>query len=212
MRIPKIRGFIDRRILINYTIEPSVARNIIPAPFRPKLYEGYAMGGICLIRLKSIRPKGLPQSLGIASENGAHRFAVEWDENGIVKEGVYIPRRDTSSAINALMGGRLFPGRHYHAKFNVSETGTNYSVGFRSSDAAFVAIKAISTKVFNPQSVFKTLTNASAFFEGGCTGYSPNGKNFDGVTLHTYHWKVTPLEILNIRSSYFEDKNLFPDG
>jgi hypothetical protein len=66
--------------------------------------------GICLIRLKKIRPKGLPDLISLTSENGAHRIAVEWDENGIVKEGVFIPRRDTSSKINSFVEGRIFCG------------------------------------------------------------------------------------------------------
>lgn len=65
--------------------------------------------------MKNIKPKGFPNFVGISSENGAHRIAVEWDEDGIVKNGVYIPRRDTSSNLNAVVGGRIFPGKHYLA-------------------------------------------------------------------------------------------------
>ena len=93
MKIPKIKGIIDRRILINYQIDQNVLENYLPKPFRPKLVKGKGVAGICLIRLKEIRPKGLPKQFGISSENGAHRIAVEWTENGIIKEGVYIPRR-----------------------------------------------------------------------------------------------------------------------
>jgi len=77
MKIPTIHGLIDRRILINFTAEVNDVQRIIPAPFRPKLYQGKAIVGICLIRLKNIKPKGLPDCLGISSENGAHRIAVE---------------------------------------------------------------------------------------------------------------------------------------
>lgn len=85
INIPTLRGLIDRRILINYTVEPAVMAKLLPAPFRPQLYKGKAIAGICLIRLKHVRPKGFPAMLGIASENAAHRMAVEWDENGIVR-------------------------------------------------------------------------------------------------------------------------------
>ena len=49
---------------------------------RPQLVEGRAVAGICLIRLGSLRPKGLPASLGVTTENAAHRIAVEWDQDG----------------------------------------------------------------------------------------------------------------------------------
>ena len=50
MRIPAMRGIIDRRILANFHIDPDVMACNLPAPFRPKLANGYAIGGICLIR------------------------------------------------------------------------------------------------------------------------------------------------------------------
>ena len=74
--LPIIRGVIDRRILVNFTVDPAVAAKLLPRPFRPKLVNGIAVAGICLIRLKQIRPRGWPAILGISSENAAHRIGV----------------------------------------------------------------------------------------------------------------------------------------
>ena len=60
MQIPVIRGIIDRRILVNFRVDPDVLARFLPAPFRPKLVNGTGMAGVCLIRLKSIRPRFLP--------------------------------------------------------------------------------------------------------------------------------------------------------
>ena len=120
MKIPVIRGTIDRRILANYRIDPEVLGSILPNPFRPKIVGGFGIGGICLIRLKSVRPRFFPFPWGIGSENAAHRFSVEWDVDGKSREGVYIPRRDTSSRLNTFVGGRVFPGVHHHASFVVA--------------------------------------------------------------------------------------------
>jgi hypothetical protein len=210
MRIPVIHGYIDRRILINYTADPKDIEKIIPQPFRPIIYKDRAIVGICLIRLKDIKPKGLPDFLGINSENGAHRIAVEWDEDGETKSGVYIPRRDTSLMLNTLVGGRIFPGKHYLAKFNVVEHFGNYHIDFKSSDNTQISIDARETSVFNQNSVFESLEKASEFFENGDLGYSPNKEKFEGLQLKAYEWKVQPLEVLNVQSSFFEDKNIFP--
>src|SRR5438046_9001866 len=93
MRIPVIHGVIDRRMLVNYRVRPGALRAILPSPFRPKLVEGWGMAGICLIRLKEIRPRGMPRALGFGSEHAAHRIAVEWDSEHGPREGVYIVRR-----------------------------------------------------------------------------------------------------------------------
>ena len=192
MKIPTIHGIIERRILINFTADPDVVRRIVPAPFRPKVYNKKAIVGICLIRLKDIKPKGFPGFMGISSENGAHRIAVEWDEDGQVKEGVFIPRRDTSLKLNALLGGRLFPGKHHLAKFNVMETGKDYHVDFLSSDGTMIDIDATEVDHFNSSSIFETLENVSNFFEKGAVGYSPNKSKFDGLQLQAYKWQVRP--------------------
>src|SRR5436190_19343783 len=100
MKIPIIRGVIDRRILVNYRVEPHALTALIPPPFRPKLYRGYGMVGICLIRLRHVRPTFLPSWMGISSENAAYRTAVEWEENGTTHEGVDVRRRDPNSWFN----------------------------------------------------------------------------------------------------------------
>src|SRR5579872_3672569 len=134
MKIPIIRGVIDRRILVNYHVDPGLLASLLPAPFRPKVIRGAGMVGICLIRLKKVRPAYFPAWLGISSENAAHRTAVEWNDNGVVREGVYVRRRDTDSWLNSLSGGRLFPGIHHHAKFTVEESADRFAVALRSGD------------------------------------------------------------------------------
>lgn len=212
MKIPAIHGIIERRILVNYIAEPSVIQKILPKPFKPKLFKGKAIVGICLIRLKNIKPKGLPDFIGVNSENGAHRIAVEWEENGKMNEGVFIPRRDTNLKFNTIVGGRIFPGKHYLAKFNVIEQNNNYHLDFKSSDNTTVEIDAELSENFDEISIFKTIDNVSNFFEKGSIGYSPNGKKIDGLKLETYEWKVKPLTVSNVKSSFFEDKSIFPDG
>jgi hypothetical protein len=212
MKIPVIKGVIDRRILINYQIDKEVLENYLPKPFKPKLVNGKGIAGICLIRLKEIRPKGLPKKLGISSENGAHRIAVEWTENGVLKEGVYIPRRDTSSRLNSLAGGTIFPGIHHLAKFTVNEKDQSYEIGFISEDNTSLSIKAKETNTWNEESVFENLDCVSKFFEEGSVGYSPDKDNFDGLELNAYNWKVSLLEVENVNSSFFENVLIFPKG
>jgi hypothetical protein len=187
----------------------------LPSPFRPQLVDGYAVGGICLIRLKQVRPKLLPITWGIGSENAAHRIAVEWESNGKMMNGVYIPRRDTSSMLNSLAGGRIFPGIHHHAKFNVSESGAHCSVTMASDDGeAKVHVSGTVTPAISESSVFDSLESASDFFELGSLGYSDTNASgkFDGLELQCENWHVESLDVDNIQSSYFEDQSRFPEG
>jgi hypothetical protein len=212
MKIPTLHGYIDRRILINYKGDPDVVRKIIPEPFRPKIYSNKAIVGICLIRLKHLKPKGLPDFIGISSENAAHRIAVEWDDEDERKEGVYIPRRDTSLWFNTLVGGRLFPGKHYLARFNVKEGNGNYQIDITSSDRTRISIDANESKNFESNSIFGSLENASCFFQEGEIGFSPNNHKYEGIKLQAFTWEVKPLEVINVHSSFYENEKIFPKG
>ena len=153
--------------------------------------------------------------LGISSENAAHRIAVTWRENGTRRDGVFIPRRDTSSRVNALVGGRLFPGAHRHARFDVREENGTYHVAFDSDDgSAHVLVEAKASANLSASSVFRSTSEASAFFECGSIGYSPaNGADrFDGLELRTFAWHVQPMEVSHVESSFFADTRVFPPG
>jgi hypothetical protein len=197
-----------------HRVEGSAAR-LLPSPFRPKLANGYAMAGICLIRLKQIRPAFVHVPAGVGSENAAHRFAVEWDRDGRKHEGVFIPRRDTSSRLNTLVGGRLFPGEHHHACFEVSEAPDRLRVKFQSDDGqARVSVAARPADGLPADSVFGSVEEASRFFEGGALGYSATRcpTRYDGLELRCKTWAVLPLVVEAVRSSYFDDRAKFPVG
>ncbi len=134
MSTSTIKATIERRILVNYRVDPDALSMILPKSFRPALVGGFGVAGICLIRLGGTRPAGLPAALGITSENAAHRVAVEWDTDDGPVTGVYIPRRDTSSHLGALFGGRVFPGWQHRARFRVEEGEGCYRVDVSSYD------------------------------------------------------------------------------
>lgn len=134
MKIPVVRGVIDRRVLVNFRVDPNVLQDVLPPPFRPKLAHGQGVAGVCLIRLAQLRPRLVPALLGHSSENAAHRIAVEWDSKDGLQEGVYVPRRDTSSLLNVVLGGRAFPGEQHHADFEVLERGNHVAVSLQSRD------------------------------------------------------------------------------
>ncbi|HUG68501.1 MAG TPA: DUF2071 domain-containing protein, partial [Pirellulaceae bacterium] len=201
--------------LANFRVDPDVLAKVLPCPFRPKLVNGKGIAGICLIRLKQIRPRFVPAFMGISSENAAHRIAVEWDQNGEKKQGVYIPRRDTSSRLNTLVGGRLFPGVHHYARFQVRELDDQYSVVLDSDDDdTHVAVEGRVVPDLPADSVFGSIREASDFFEGGSLGYSAThtAGEYDGLELRTVNWEVLPLSAERVESSFFENRTLFPAG
>lgn len=216
MNLPAVRGVIRRRLLVNFRVDPDVMQRQLPAPFQVKRRGGWALAGICLIRLEQIRPRFFPFPLGFSSENAAHRVAVCWtDADGTEQSGVFIPRRDTSSMLNHLAGGRLFPGEQQRARFEVRDDSGRIDFEMRSDDGqAAIGLRASETADFPDDSCFKSLEDASAFFETGAVGYAARreGSQLDGLRLETETWRVSPLFVESVSSGYFADEARFPKG
>ena len=210
-----IRGLIARRVLLNYRIDPDVLQRALPAPFRPKLYRGRGIGGVCMIRFRGLRPRFLPAWLGLGSENAAHRVAVEWDEDGERREGVFIPRRDTNSWFNKTLGGRVFPGIFNRSTFEVREADGAVAVTIvRKDGGEEVAFSGHVADRLPQSSVFPSLDEAAGFFSLGATGYSATRQegHYHGMDLKCLTWSIDPLEVDYARSCFFGDTRRFPPG
>ena len=61
-------------------------------------------------------------------------------------------------------------------------------------------------------SIFSSLAEASSFFEEGAVGYSVthDEDRLDGLRLKTKDWRVEPLAVQRVYSSYFSDQTKFP--
>ncbi|MEU6238490.1 DUF2071 domain-containing protein [Kitasatospora sp. NPDC047058] len=212
---PQLASVVERRLLVNYRVDPDAIARLLPGPLRPQLVRGHAVAGVCLMRLGGVRPAWAPRALGLRSENAAHRIAVQWDGPEGVETGVYIPRRDTSSPVNAWAGGRVFPGEYGRADFAVQETADRLQVAFATRDGgARVDVTVDLAGELHGSSLFADLAEASRFFRGGAKGYSAtgDGAHLDGMELRTDAWRVEAGRIRSARSSFFDDPDRFPPG
>ena len=215
MFLDTIHGTIDRRVLLNYRVDPVALGRFLPPPFQPKLYAGHGVGGVCMIRFKELRPRFVPGWLGLRSENAAHRIAVQWEQDGEQREGVFIPRRDTNSWFNKTLGGRLFPGIFQRSRFEALESDSSISLRILRADGdteiAFVGRVA---EHLPPSSIFPSLEAAAGFFSLGATGYSATHSegHYHGMELYSLNWTVSPLAIDEARSCFFDDRQRFPPG
>jgi hypothetical protein len=214
MLLDMIHGVIARRVLLNFRIDPAVMARSLPPPFRPKLYKGHAIGGVCMIRFQYLRPRLVPRWLGTTSENAAHRVAVEWMEGDQSREGVFIPQRNTASLFNRTLGGRVFPGVFSKSEFEVNESGQSISMRIRDDEGEAVRFSGNLATEHSSGSIFPSIEEAADFFSLGATGYSlcRDGKNFEGMELLSLSWKIAPLEVRESYSRWFADSKRFPAG
>ena len=77
IRIPALSGTVERRLLINYRLNPAVARPLLPSALRPQLVGGRAVAGIYLLRLGAMRcaafnRAGLSAQIGWSPTRNGH--------------------------------------------------------------------------------------------------------------------------------------------
>jgi hypothetical protein len=103
---------------------------------------------------------------------------------------VFIPRRDTNSLINRAAGGRVFPGEHHAAKFEVTEEGRNISLAMNAMDGSIsVSVSATAADALPASSCFASVQEASSFFEPGALGYSATRS---GESSTGFSWARNP--------------------
>ena len=215
MLLDTIHGIIDRRVLLNYRIEPAVIQRVLPPCFKPKLFNGYAIGGVCLIRFKQLRPRSVPAWMGLGSENAAHRIAVEWRQDGERREGVFIPRRDTNSWFNKSFGGKVFPGIFERSRFEPRDSESSVALRIvRADGGQEISFAGRVADGLPRTSIFPSLKDAADFFLLGSTGYSATRTEgrYHGMELRSLDWKLAPMAIDEAQSCFFDDRDRFPPG
>lgn len=211
MHVHDIDAFLERRLLLNYRVDPELAQAMLPKPFSPRLASGYAIAGVCLIHMSKVRPKYLPAAVGIDVQGSAHRIAVRWADAGIERQGVYILRRDSGSRIVGFIGRRALA--EHPARFDAHETQDHLAIEVCSEDGlGSVAVRAHVEPELT-SSVFTSAADARAFFEHGGPGFTRIGDGrFTGVALSAASWKMAPLQLLEARSAWLENETIFPAG
>jgi uncharacterized protein YqjF (DUF2071 family) len=184
--LPLIEGVIARRMLLNYRADPEVVQRLLPAPLRVDQRHGHAIVGVCLIRLENLRPRGVPGPLGLSSENMAHRVAIQYPASDGIRPGVFVWRRETDRRLVELLGGRLFPGVHQHARFQVSEHDNRLAMDVTSDDGrADVRFSARVSHEWRQTPSFSSFGEVSEFFRKGDCGFSCSlrGDELEGLQL-----------------------------
>jgi hypothetical protein len=212
--LPVIRGTIARRMLLNFRADADIVRRLLPAPLEVDMHRGHAIVGVCLIRLENLRPRSIPV-LGLSSENIAHRVAIRYPSQDGMRPEVFIWRRETDQRMIELLGGRLFPGVHQHARFHVHEDENRLAMEVKTGDAkADVSFSARVSPEWRGTFSFETLDEISEFFRKGDCGFSCSlhGKELEGLQMKTLHWAMVPMELESPHCAFYSDTSRFPRG
>ncbi|MDQ1172914.1 hypothetical protein QE430_001221 [Microbacterium testaceum] len=203
--IPRMAATIAQRVLVNYRVDPDVARSLLPDGIRPQIVDDSSVAGVCLIHLTAFRPAWFTPAIGHRSRNAAHRIAVEWDGADGPQTGVYIPRRHSSSRLARLVGGRVFPGTHAPARVDFRTTANDLEVRVEADDLRVHLAAHRGPGTSFRSSLFETLEESSTFFRKDAVGWSPTRSGaLEGLRLETDAWSVEPIDVTALSSTFFD--------
>jgi hypothetical protein len=109
---------------------------------------------------------------------------------------------------NTLVGGRLFPGVHHHARFGVAKPTLTTTLRWRAMTGRTLAREGTVTERLPRSSIF--LIGEASFLPRGALGYSDTRGVYDGVELRSFDWRVSPLGMERVECNLFSDASDFP--
>jgi hypothetical protein len=206
VRITPVHGVIERRLLVNYRLDPDVAKEVLPAPLRARLIGGYAVAGIALAHLGKIRPAGLPAVVGLSRETGMHAIAVEWEGARSLHTGVFVVHHDSAGAGP---GWRL----RRAARFTVDERADGLRVAYISRDRTVrVDIDVSLAAGLAGSALFRDVRAATRFLELDGPGGVAWGPSLRGLKLSAGDRCIGAARVRTVTSSIFADTSVFPAG
>ncbi|MDZ7687624.1 MAG: DUF2071 domain-containing protein [Halobacteriales archaeon] len=203
---PAVRGFVESRLLVNYRVDVETLESFLPEPFRAREVgeTGVGVGTVCFTSVEEARPRVLPESVGVSFRTVTHRVHVEIDDGRGVTFCVYVPRRDVSSRFCALAGSLLLPAEFEKAEFRTEEKDGARLITVNGDDV-FAGVEAYETDRDDVRegSVFYSLESASRFLCEGGVEFTPSVGRKGGVEFHADGYEIKPVEVADVRSSYF---------
>ena len=206
MKITPAHGVIERRLLVNYRLDPDVAKKLLPAPLQPRLVGGYAVAGIALAHLGRLRPAGLPAVAGLSRETAMHGIAVEWERSPSLHTGVFVLHRDSVG---------VGPGRRLRRPpcFTVDDRTDGLRIAYTSRDRTVrVDVDVSLAAGLAGSALFRDVRAATRFLDLDSPEGASWGPQLRGLKLSVGDRCISAARVRTATSSIFAGTSVFPPG
>jgi len=195
------------RVLVLYRVDPSIAAGLLPAGVRPRLHHGQAIGLMCFTRLGSLRGRFLP-SKDAVSDHLDYRFAVEREGAG----KSWVLHRETSSWLGGRLGERIIRGKYVRSRFEIQEGTFEFELRVESEHGEELYLRAEACGT-SPAKLVPTPHDLERYLTA-CGSAEPHdvlAPEADRIDAQD-GFAPQPLSIFELRSRFFENRELFPPG
>jgi uncharacterized protein YqjF (DUF2071 family) len=162
-----MRGLLAHCWLFIYQTPAEAVAHLLPVPLKPVTHRGFAFWNIVVSQIRHMRPRGVPDYLGITYWHTAYRLYVRFHPaSGEPIEGLYFLRSDCDSSLITLAGNLLTDFRFHQAAIDVREGATTVTIQVESPAApAYAALRPEVPTERPSYSAFSSLEQAAAFLK-----------------------------------------------
>ena len=211
-----VRGRIRRCWLFTWRTPVETVRPLVPAPLDPVTHRGFAFWNVVVCEIGGMRPRALPESLGIAYWHVAYRLHVRARvADGREVEGLHFIRSDCDRSIVTALGNVLTDFRFHTARIAVQETAGAVDGRIDVADAsARFRIDRSAAPQLSAGSPFATVAEAAAFLKYKPFGLSPAGRdgiNAVRIVRDESAWRSREVAVAEQSWEFFAGRNVTPE-
>lgn len=214
-RLAQATGILEDTVLLNFRTDPNVLKRLLPAPFVPRLVDGYGLVGILMFKMRDLACEtnmGLPSP---PSDHVLYRVAVSWQQGTRTHHGMYLLRHEVNTRLPVRQRKRgLFPVAAQPVRWHKAPEAGKFEWSLQTRNRTRLKVQARLAAYFPPGSVFDSLDQASVFFQKERAAIAPRFQKsvFANTRFLPLNWAVKPLFIESLQTDMDQLGNLFPKG
>jgi hypothetical protein len=204
-----VRAHFRHCLTLTYALPREVLHRLLPPGLELDTYNGHAFLAVALVQTESLRPAGLPASLGQDFFLAGYRIFTRFTpDDGRTLRGLRILRSD-ADRIPMVAGGNLLTHYNYHrcqARVETSASHIHFSVGTTDGLGSLEVTADLSNGTLPAGSPFRSMREARRF-----AGPMPFTFDYEretdaiiAIRATRTNWRPAPVSVDIRRMSFFD--------
>jgi len=204
-----VRAHFRHCLTLTYALPREVLHRLLPPGLELDTYNGHAFLAVALVQTESLRPAGLPASLGQDFFLAGYRVFTRFTpDDGRTLRGLRILRSD-ADRIQMVAGGNLLTHYNYHrcqARVETSGSHIHFAVGTTDGLGSLEVTADLSNGTLPAGSPFQSVREARRFagpmpftFD-----YEPETDAIIAIRATRTNWRPAPVSVHVRRMSFFD--------
>ena len=199
--------------LVNFAVDPTILKALLPYPIVPQLHAGCAFVSIVIADMQKMRPAFLPPFFGITYNQVVYRAVVSCGG----ERGVHFLRSDADNALMCLLGNAMTFFHFNYSRVTQKKTGQRLEFDLLAARGHHADIHATfdlrqPSRVLPASSRFDSLAAAQEFLVELYAAFASDSRQVSTVRIERGAWEICVVEDLRQVYEFMDGSEAFPRG